>query len=196
MSGRVPVPVSDHMADFVEHEHCDACGFDGSRFDAAQLLIAVRDLGLRWQNLLTRAEGNLRLRPEPGVWSAIEYAAHSRDITALHAFGVEKALSGHEPSYPSIDGESLIAAAAATYRDADGLEVARELACQASLLAECAENAGVGAWSRGLTVGETRSDVRRLLEHALHDSTHHLADVERGLSAIQTRRDDAEPLDG
>jgi hypothetical protein len=40
-------------------------------------------------------------------------------------------------------------------------------------------------WSRGLTIGDDRSDVRRLLEHALHDSQHHLADVERGLTTLR-----------
>jgi hypothetical protein len=47
-----------------------------------------------------------------------------------------------------------------------------------------ADDAGVGAWSRGLTVGVTRSDVRRLLEHALHDSQHDLDDVERGVTTM------------
>ena len=43
-------------------------------------------------------------------------------------------------------------------------------------MAQIAEDAGAGAWNRGLTVGETRSDVRHLLEHALHDSLQHLDD--------------------
>jgi hypothetical protein len=38
-----------------------------------------------------------------------------------------------------------------------------------------------------LTIGDSRSDVRRLLEHALHDSLHHLADVERGLAALRAQ---------
>jgi hypothetical protein len=44
------------------------------------------------------------------------------------------------------------------------------------------DDAGVDTWTRGLTVGEARSDVRRLLEHALHDSQHHLDDVQSGLA--------------
>ncbi|HEX4981834.1 MAG TPA: hypothetical protein VFV63_09055 [Ilumatobacteraceae bacterium] len=58
------------------------------------------------------------------------------------------------------------------------------LAATAGRLAQLADEAGVGAWSRGLTVGDTRSDVRFLLEHALHDSLHHLDDVERGLAVL------------
>ena len=48
------------------------------------------------------------------MWSAIEYAAHSRDITALHAFGVEQALTEDEPHYPAIEAD-LVETAAESY---------------------------------------------------------------------------------
>jgi hypothetical protein len=122
------------------------------------------------------------------VWSAIEYAAHSRDITALHVFGVEQALTEDEPGFPAIESDELIEAAAATYRDADPDQVGAELEMHASALARVAADGGSAAWSRGLTVGGERSDVRRLLEHALHDSLHHVDDVQRGLVCIRDRR--------
>ena len=53
-------------------------------------------VGLIWRILLEGAASDLSVRPEVGVWSAIEYAAHSRDITALHDFGVEQALTVDE----------------------------------------------------------------------------------------------------
>jgi hypothetical protein len=117
------------------------------------------------------------------VWSALEYAAHSRDITALHVFGVEQALTQDEPVYSSIS-DDLVDSAASTYLEADPNDVGSELAGQASLLADVAEAAGTAKWSRGLTIGDSRSDVRRLLEHALHDSLHHLNDVEVGLTRL------------
>jgi len=55
----------------------------------------------------------------------------------------------------------------------------------ASRLARLAADAGGASWSRGLTIGDARNDVRRMLEHALHDSVHHLDDVERGLSQLR-----------
>jgi hypothetical protein len=76
----------------VEHEQCKACGFDGGRYDDDSLLDALHGLGARWHALITESGSALRQRPAPDVWSAIEYAAHSRDITALHVFGVEQAL--------------------------------------------------------------------------------------------------------
>ena len=104
-------------------------------------------------------------------------------MTALHAYGVEQALTGDEPSFAPISDDAVDQAAAA-YGDADPDVVAAELTTAARRLAQLADDAGVAAWTRGLTVGETHSDVRRLLEHALHDSQHHLDDVARGLASL------------
>ena len=77
----------------MDHECCSACGFDGSTYSDRALLAAVRDLGPTWKALLREAGADQRVRPGAGVWSAIEYAAHSRDVTALHVFGVRQALT-------------------------------------------------------------------------------------------------------
>lgn len=166
------------------HEHCDACGFDGAGYDDESLLGCLRDQGERWRGLLRVAGPELRVRPEPEVWSCIEYAAHTRDILALHVYGVEQAITVDEPDYPAIS-DDLVDAAAATYADSVPEDVALELAAQSSRLADVAGQAGSPAWSRGLTIGDSRSDVRQMLEHALHDSLHHLDDVERGLVSIR-----------
>lgn len=168
-----------------EHEHCDACGFDGSTYGEAELLDAILSLGSRWRALIDDSDDDLRTRPAPDVWSALEYAAHSRDITALHAFGVEQALTTDEPVFPAIEGDELIQSAAATYTDADPAVVVDALDDAASHLAELARAAGPATWSRGLTIGDSRNDVRRMLEHALHDSVHHLDDVARGLGQLR-----------
>ncbi len=102
----------------MEHERCDACGFDGARYDNASLLDALRTLGPRWRCLLSETGPELHKRPEPEVWSALEYAAHSRDITTLHVFGVEQALTLDEPSFPPI-GKDLGESASASYAGAD-----------------------------------------------------------------------------
>jgi len=166
----------------MDPERCAACGFDGSVYDDAALLTALRELGPNWRTLLRDSGDALRTRPAPDVWSALEYAAHSRDITALHVFGVDQALSADEPAFDAIEGDDLIQSAAASYEGEDPEEVASALEAAAVRLAQLAEVAGNGTWSRGLTIGDSRMDVRRLLEHALHDSLHHLDDVKRGLA--------------
>jgi len=169
----------------VDHEQCSACDFDGARYEPSLLLEAIRQLGPQWRRLLLDAGDDLRLRPAPQTWSALEYAAHSRDVTALHVFGVEQALTIEEPQFPEIAGAELVERASASYASQDPGVVAMELEDQARKLADLAEASGPASWSRGITVGRSRSDVRFLLEHALHDSHHHLVDVNNGLAIVR-----------
>lgn len=171
----------------MDHERCAACGFDGTNYEPERLLEAIRGLGPEWIRLLLEAGDELRLRPDPGTWSALEYAAHSRDVTALHVFGVEQALKVDEPRFPEIDGDELVQGAAAGYAAKDPGVVGMELKNQARKLADLAQESGPSSWSRGITIGESRRDVRFLLEHALHDSYHHLVDVENGLVILRAR---------
>src|SRR5262245_58731953 len=110
----------------MEPERCDQCGFDGAIYDGSGLIAAIRDLGPQWRALLATAGPNLRVRPAPGVWSALEYAAHSRDVTALHAFGVQRALTEDEPVFPEVD-PGLADAAAANYHEEDPVNVLDQL---------------------------------------------------------------------
>jgi len=169
----------------MEPERCEQCGFDGGTFTDAELLAELRTLGPRWRALMSRCGPELRVRPAPEVWSAIEYAAHSRDVTALHVFGVEQALTADEPVFPAIDGDDLIQSAATSYGTDDLDEVVDAPGSAADRMAQLAEVAGSSGWSRGLTIGDSRMDVRRLLEHALHDSVHHLDDVAQGLTRLR-----------
>ena len=93
-------------------------------------------VGSRWCALLFEAVPELRVRPELETWSAIEYAAQSRDITALHVFGVEQALTEDEPVFPAIEADTLIQTSAATYHDEDPDAVVVELDREARRLGE------------------------------------------------------------
>jgi len=104
----------------------------------------------------------------------------------LHCFGVEQALGNTEPVYPAIDGDNLIATASAQYRDEDADAVAAAVEIESRRLAQLAADATPDAWERGITIGDDRMTIRQLLEHALHDSSHHLDDVTRGLERIRT----------
>jgi hypothetical protein len=170
----------------MDYEQCETCKFDGSDYDPTQLVDAIRALGPQWIRTLLNAGDELRQRPAPETWSALEYAAHSRDITALHVFGVEQALTIDEPSFPAIDGDDLVQSASDGYAALDPFVVGRELSTHAGNLADLAQEAGPTSWSRGITIGDSRSDVRRLLEHALHDSHHHLMDVAEGLAILRS----------
>jgi hypothetical protein len=135
--------------------------------------------------MLLHAADELRLRPAPQTWSALEYAAHSRDVTALHVFGVEQALTIDEPRFPAIEGAQLVEHASESYASEDANVVGKELEDQTRKLADLAAASGPASWSRGITVGDSHMDVRFLIEHALHDSHHHLVDVKNGLAVLR-----------
>ena len=124
------------------HERCEACGFDGSALDDRALLEGLHALGPEWADALAGAGDLLRSRPAPDTWSALEYAAHSRDITALHVWAVEQALGGAEPVLPEVDGDDLIEAASAEYASTDPAEVVGALEDQADRLADVARQPG------------------------------------------------------
>jgi hypothetical protein len=170
----------------VGRERCDECGFDSDAYDDAALLAELSTLGPRWRALLELSGEDVRTRPAPEVWSAIEYAAHSRDITAIHAVGVETALTGDEPVFPAIADDAVDAMATGYATEAvDAVLVALNSAVVR--LVGFAEGAPRGVWKRGVTVGADRSDVREMLAHVLHDSTHHLRDVELGLARLRAK---------
>ena len=102
-------------------------------------------------------------------------------------FGVEQALTFDEPGFPSIAAD-LVDSAAEVYAEANLHDVLDALDDDAMRLAQLAGDAGSERWSRGLTIGDERLDVRRLLEHGLHDSLHHVDDVERGLALLNRSR--------
>jgi hypothetical protein len=88
---------------------------------------------------------------------------------------------------PEIAGEELVQSASASYAAQDPGVVGMELEDETGKLADLAQESGPTSWSRGITIGDSRSDVRLLLEHALHDSHHHLMDVENGLAILRAR---------
>ena len=88
---------------------------------------------------LARSRRRASVRPEPDTWSALEYAAHSRDVAALHVFGVEQALTVDEPGFPEIAGDELVQSAAASYAAQDPGVVGMELEDQTRKLADLAQ---------------------------------------------------------
>ena len=140
---------------------------------------AARALAPIWR---TTAEGIdaslLAARPAEGVWSALEYAAHSRDVTAMMSYAVTRALEEENPDFgpPPDAGDPVVP---------DSLAVAiAQLDKQVAKLNGTANRMGADGWARPFTVGDEVLDVRWAIAHAVHDATHHLRDVGRGLHAL------------
>jgi hypothetical protein len=174
--------------------HCDECGFDGDALTNEQLAEACRGFVRRFNAPLTRflpgEDGPtvLRRRPEPEVWSALEYAAHTRDALAFYVERIERVLAEDRPTLTKVGWSTQ--AEARGWNDEEPATVAGSFATAAEGLAALLEGLDdEQAWLRvGLSsedTGEERT-IRTLAERAVHEGHHHLLDIGRSLRAART----------
>lgn len=171
---------------------CDECGFDGDALSTTELVEQCRGFAHRYAAPLTRFLPNehgatiLRRRPEPEVWSALEYAAHARDSLAFYVERVRRALLEERPVFTSVGWSTQ--AEIRNWNEEEPDAVASSFAATAEELAALLETLDAEQWQRvGLSSegdGAERT-VRVLAERAVHEGHHHLLDVGRSLRAAR-----------
>lgn len=173
---------------------CQECGFDYDGLSAAETPDALRTLGRRYAAPLTRGlpdedlDALVRSHPLPGVWSALEYACHVRDVFDVQGSRVEQTLAEDMPSYESMDREGRVLHD--RYNEQEPATVARGIADNAATLADLLENLTSEQWERqGLYQypKPTERDLSWLARHTVHEGRHHLLDVGRVLRAARGR---------
>jgi MOSC domain-containing protein YiiM len=166
----MPVPV----------ETCAACRFDGGQYDLQDTLGTLRALAPMWaQTIEGVAPHVLETRPSPEVWSAAEYLAHSADVTAamgrlLHATLTVDDLELDVP--PDADPAPEPVADALARLTAN----VQRLHDKAASL----DGADDARWARTARAGDQVVDAAWIVRHAVHDATHHLSDVGRGIHLL------------
>lgn len=163
-------------------EVCTACHFDAADYDVADALGTLRAIAPMWRQSIEGVDpGLLLVRPEPAVWSAAEYAAHSADVT--QAMG--RLLHG------LLTIDDLEAEAVPEQHSPDvsrGFDAALDrLEANLSRLHGRAERVGgddEDGWRRTASVDGHTVDGAWVLRHAVHDAVHHLRDIARGLVAL------------
>src|SRR5260370_41397309 len=93
----------------VAHGPCPDCGFDGTPTAAPGLADAARGAARQWAAWLRAvgsADRRLRARPQPDVWSALEYAAHVRDVWSIFEGRARVTLTEDRPNLPWWDHEA------------------------------------------------------------------------------------------
>lgn len=175
-------------------ERCDECGYAYEDRGAVRLAEDLRALGSRYAGRLGATAGSaalvtLRERPEPGVWSALEYACHVRDVLLAQRERLFLALVEECPSFAPIYREQRVVLA--RYGDADPGRVADELDMAAMLVADAFERLDADEWGRECIYNfpaPARRSVAWLGAHTLHEGEHHLADVDRVMALVAARR--------
>ena len=166
----------------VAPETCEACRFDGSQWNRADILGTLRAIGPMWRQAAEGvAEDVLQARPGPAVWSAAEYADHCADIVRIDGLGLAILLGGEDLTIEPGQVEVPTPPAGVPFGEA----VERLEAAATELHALVAGTpAGDPGWHRRLAMGDTSVDAAWLLRHVVHDVTHHLMDIGRGLHAL------------
>lgn len=167
---------------------CPECGLDYRSLTVPEAITAIRGFGRRYRAPLTRLlpgedDSVLRTRPAPGTWSALEYAAHVRDVFRWYRGWVGRILEDDRPVLEGMRPDEAVVAG--RYNEQDPATVVAELAESAEALAATLEAVPDGALDR---VGVRRGEERRVSDHArraVHEGSHHLLDIGRGLRAVR-----------
>lgn len=166
------IPRDDKDWTFTITSACPECGTDAASLDRTELAAAIRAHIGPWQAAL--AAPTARDRPDPRVWSPVEYACHVRDVCRLFGERARLMLENDVPVFPDWDGD----AAAAAYGVSDPAVVAGELS--AALEGYAATHEGLSATDgqrAGLRGDGRRFTVDALARYGLHEVAHHLWDV-------------------
>ncbi len=163
-------------------ETCERCRFDGTQYDLQDALGTLRALAPMWRSTVEGIDHETLLaRPALEVWSAAEYTAHAADVTqamgrllhgllTIESLEVEAVPERHAPDV------------------SDGFDAAfNRLAANLARLRDRAKRVGQPddpGWTRTALVDGHTVDGAWVLRHAVHDATHHLHDVGRGLHAL------------
>ena len=172
-------------------ERCDECGFDPADLRPDDTAIAVRSFVRRYQTPLSRGlagedlDAVVRRAPAPGVWSALEYAAHVRDVFQVFDDRIRCAMAGREPSEPVVDWEARVARASPTL---SRTVVVDEIADAAGTLATTLAELTPAEWQLSTRTGRGQEvPAHELARIAVHEGGHHLLDVGRALRAARGR---------
>jgi hypothetical protein len=171
--------------------HCDECGFDYDTGDLQGTVTLLIRQSAECSMALTKAAAGpdadvVRIRPEPEVWSAIEYACHVRDVLEIQRLRIAQCLAEDRPVYAPMDRTRR--AKELKYEEQDPMEVA------AALMRFARE---FGAAARVLTppqlgkLGLYNYPVRAprslgwIIRHTAHEIQHHRQDIIKILAVLE-----------
>jgi S-DNA-T family DNA segregation ATPase FtsK/SpoIIIE len=172
-------------------DRCDPCSFIYADVDAATLPTRLAAFGMRYLALLLPPgrpaawSGILRTRPAEGVWSALEYACHVRDVFLVQRDRLYTALVEDTPVFAPMYRDHRVTLA--RYNAQDPAEVAEQLATAARLIAQAFDALDPAQLQRRCLYTFPAPAERPLLwvgQHVVHEGEHHLRDIEAGFARV------------
>jgi hypothetical protein len=160
---------------WVLNRPCPECGYDAGTVLARDVPARLLDNAAAWRAVLA-GPGDPRVRPEPDVWSPLEYACHVRDVCRVYDERLRLMLTEDDPRYPNWDQDRT--AVEDRYAEQAPPVVADDLAAAAETLAGRFAGISSDDWRRTGTRGDgAHFTIDTFARYFLHDVVHHLHDV-------------------
>ena len=154
---------------------CEQCGLAAGEVAREQVAERAFVAAEEWVQILLSSPA-VEVRPEPGVWSPLEYGAHVRDVCRVFAERLAAMLDTDHPTFANWDQDET--ARIERYGEQDPEQVAAELEAAAQHLIGLVERVPASGWARtGVRSNGSEFTVTTLLQYFLHDVVHHLWDV-------------------
>jgi hypothetical protein len=166
---------------------CGQCGFVYDEFPVEGVSDAVRAFGPTYRDALADVDAQAAVeRIEPTVWSALDYAAHLRDVFLVQRERVVLARVVERPNLAPMSRDERVELCRYAAQPLE--DVVGQLAMSADLCALVFEGLTSSDWDREVIYHWPTTEVRDLRwvgRHTVHEGTHHLDDVRRVLAAAR-----------
>ena len=173
-------------------QRCEVCGLELHTITPPDAVVAVRSYPRRYRAALAGfddpdvdADAVVRRRPPTGGWSALEYAAHYRDVLALYEYRIGRVLARDGVELESEDQD--VWAIDRAYNEQPVEEVLAALATNAESMAATIAGVPDDGWDRGGMREGERITVLWMVQQTVHEGSHHLRDIQRILPEVLSR---------
>jgi len=157
---------------------CPDCGFDAGTLPRTAIGATIRVVVERFAVELEGPDDAVRRRPEPEVWSTLEYGCHLVDVVVIGAGRLQLLRTEVDPTFPNWDQDE--SAIARRYAEQDPAEVRIELQHAGSVLADAFDGVADDEWSRrGTRSNGSVFTVESFGRYLAHDLVHHVWDIDR-----------------
>jgi hypothetical protein len=170
---------------------CEQCGFNYGTGDLqGTVTLLVRQAAESAMALTKAAAGPdsnvVRLRPEPDVWSAIEYACHIRDVLEVQRLRIAQCLAEERPVYAPMDRAGRVKQEKYEFQNpievgAAVMKFAREFGAAARVLTP-PELGRLGLYNYPVRAPRSLSWIVR---HTAHEIQHHRHDIIEILAKVE-----------